>query len=258
MQQRDIDSLIDGADEPEPWPRKLPDLGVSRGDIAAHREMLAVDAVRAQRDVRLAFAAHFVCARTTAEHDVRNAEHRVLPLDALARRALERSEFVETIVDDDARVQTVEHRKRHRRAEPHAIIGDALVRNGPTEKLRQQRNLVIVESGRGERRVRRQHGDAVLYGAKFASRIARVEYGLLDVEHAPLARKSRENVLWPLHGVPTHMREDDQRLHRATAMRRRLPSSNTRPTFFIHLPALHQAIGVQAPCRRAARCRSRG
>ena len=61
MQQRDVDSLIDGADEPEPWPRKLPDLGVSRGDIAAHREMLAVDAVRAQRDVRLAFSAHFVC-----------------------------------------------------------------------------------------------------------------------------------------------------------------------------------------------------
>ena len=107
----DVEPLVDDAEESEPRPRER----LHPPRASTRRRRRARNASRStllgkEVDVAMAFAARFVKARAAAEHDVRDAQQRVLALHELSRRALERRELVHAIVDDEARLELLQQR----------------------------------------------------------------------------------------------------------------------------------------------------
>src|SRR5690349_21316803 len=90
------------------------------------------------------------------------------------------------------------------------------------DELLQQRNLVVVKSWRGQRRVRRQHRHAVLRRPQFGARSDRREHGLLDEEQAPAPGETRHDVLRTLpEEMPAGARRRPARSWRVAAVRTR-------------------------------------
>ena len=159
----EVEPLVDHAEEAEARPgdralelvRALHRCGVGRRP--ARRVVLGIDGAGQAEDVRIGIALGFVEARPAGDDEIGALQQRGLALAHLARRALERGELVHAVVDDRARIQSLQERQRHRRVEPHAIPVEAFTAHRIAHELAHDRELIVVEAGGADGRVRPQH-----------------------------------------------------------------------------------------------------
>ena len=204
----DIHAFVDHAKESETRTRGARLVGRIGANLARAPEVRDVDAARERVNVRVQLALRFV-KRLAAGEDDRCATKQLRLADFQRRgRVREGAQLVHAVVHDSVRRQLSGEGERHWCVVPDHVAIDPLLRDQLQHQRTQRTRLLILAGIPGQ--MRNRHGDAAAALNLQVRPAIRVENGLFDVIHAPLARAPDHQMLGSLKDeIPPEVRETD-------------------------------------------------